>query len=121
VRQQAVILYSSTVPYIERQVVDTSGLVFTLASIDHKLLPMPSGTKVAIELADRTEGNELNCSLDKLINTTVPNISPTPNPAESLVTTHTATFKGCANGDVYSIKITAPSGLETVQVYTFGQ
>ena len=121
VRQQAVILYSSSTPVVNFvSAASTAGISFTVGSFANPLLPMPSGTTVAVEVADRSDGNTpLDCTLEKLLGTTVPNISPSSNPAESLVTTHTATFKGCVSGDVFSIKITSPSGLPTVQVYSF--
>ena len=120
VRQQAVILYSSSSPDVNIiGGINTAGITFTVGSANNTLLPMPSGTTVAVEAADRTELNALSCALDKLIGTTIPNISPSPTPGESLVTTHQATFKGCATGDVFSIKITSPAGLETVQIYAF--
>jgi hypothetical protein len=120
VRQQAVILFSSTTPYIEiPSGLNTAGFEFTLASWEHHLLPMPAGTTVAVETADRTEGNALGCSVDKLIGTTVPNVPPSPNPAESLVTLHQVALKGCATGDLVTIKVTTPAGLTTNTVYAF--
>jgi hypothetical protein len=120
VRQQAVILFSSTTPYIEiPSGLNTAGFEFTLASWEHHLLPMPAGTTVAVETADKTEGNALSCSVDKLIGTTVPNVPPTPNPSESLVTRHQVALKGCATGDLVTIKVTSPAGLTTNTVYAF--
>jgi hypothetical protein len=120
VRQQGVILFSSTTPYIEiPSGLNTAGFEFTLASWEHHLLPMPAGTTVAVETADRTELNALSCSVDKLIGTTVPNVPPSPNPSESLVSLHQVALKGCATGDLVTIKVTTPAGLTTNTVYAF--
>ncbi len=114
VRQQVVLLYSSTNPLLTVTTNTTGFLSFTLASLDNPLLPLPSGTTVAVEVGDRTEANTpLTCALDKLFGSTVPNISPTANAGESLVTTHQVTLKGCAATDLVSVKVTVPSGLET--------
>ncbi|MDP3760839.1 MAG: hypothetical protein Q8R01_10035 [Ramlibacter sp.] len=116
VRQQAVILFSSSTPDVRilSPGISTAGFDFTVGSFEHPKLPMPSGTTVAVEVADKTEGNApLSCALDKLIGTTVGNISPTNNPAESLVTLHQVTLKGCATGDLFTIKVTSPAGLTT--------
>ncbi|MDF2464529.1 MAG: hypothetical protein K0Q43_2764 [Ramlibacter sp.] len=112
VRQQAVILYSSTNPDISITTNTSSYFEFRLFSLHNTLLPMPSGTTVAVEVGDTTE-NALACVVDKLFGSTVANISPSPTPGESLATTHSVTLKGCAATDRLSIKITVPSGLET--------
>jgi hypothetical protein len=119
VRQQGVILFSSTTPDIRflPPGLSTVGFDFTLGSFDHPLLPMPAGSVVAIELSDKTETNGLPCALDKLVGTTVPNIGPSPNPAESLVSLHQVSLKGCAATDLVTIKVTTPSGLTTNTTY----
>jgi hypothetical protein len=122
VRQQAVILFSSSAPVV--QILDpgvsTAGFSFTVASADHPLLPMPSGTTVAVEVGDKTDTvPAVACTVDKLIGSTVGNISPTINPAESLATLHQVTFKGCATGDLVTIKVTSPAGLTTNTVLAF--
>jgi hypothetical protein len=119
VRQQAVILYSSSTPKITIVGGDVTGVDFTLGSFNNPLLPMPSGTVVAVETIDKTESNALGCALDKLFPSTVVNVSPSPDPSESLITGHSANFKGCATGDQFSIKVTSPAGLQTVEVFTF--
>jgi hypothetical protein len=115
VRQQAVILYSSSTPVIQLIApgLDTAGFDFHLGSLEHPNLPMPSGTTVAVDVADRTQANGTACSLDKLIGTTVPNVAPSADPTESLVTLHQLSLKGCATGDLVTIKVSAPSGLTT--------
>ena len=72
---------------------------------------MPSGTTVGIEVADLTEANLLDCAIDKVIGTTVGNVTA--------VTNHQANFKGCAAGDRVSVKVTTPSGQETTITFPF--
>jgi hypothetical protein len=121
VRQQAVILFSSSTPDIQilSPGLSTAGFDFTLGSREHPLLPMPAGTTVAVEVADRTEGNLLACSVDKLIGTTVVNVPPKQDPSTSLVTLHQVSLKGCAPGDLVTIKVTTPSALTTNSTYVF--
>jgi hypothetical protein len=121
VRQQAVILFSSSSPDIQilSPGLATAGFDFTVGSAEHPNLPMPSGTTVAVEVADRTESNSVSCALDKLIGSTVGNISPSPTPTESLVTLHQVTLKGCASNDLVTIKVTSPAGLTTNTTFTF--
>jgi hypothetical protein len=118
VRQQAVILYSSTSPKItmlSRSAI--SGVTFSLASYDNDLLPMPAGTKVTAEAGDATPTNGKSCAVDKIFGTTVANIPPVADPNVSLATPHQITVINCDAGDSISIKITSPSGLETTSVY----
>lgn len=113
VRQQAVILFSSTSPALQVTTNSASFFAFNLASADNLLLPLPSGTTVAVEVGDTTD-NDLTCALDKMFGTTVANISPTQDPTLSLVTSHSAALKKCVAGDRVSVKVKVPSGLETV-------
>jgi len=112
VRQQAVILYSSTNPDISVTTNSSAYFEFRLFSLHNPLLPMPSGTTVAVEVGDSTD-NALTCAVDKLFGSTVANISPSATPGETLATIHSVTLKGCAATDRMSIKITVPSGLAT--------
>jgi hypothetical protein len=111
VRQQAVILYSSSTPLIDVTTFNSSVLQFNLRSADHPLLPMPAGTTVAVDASGGT------CALDKVFGTTVPNVSPTTNPLADLATSHLATFKTCASGDFVQVTIKTPSGLSTQQLF----
>lgn len=112
VRQQSVILFSSSTPLLTVNTNSINLFDFTLASIDNPLLPLPSGTTVSVEMGDTTS-NSLQCAVDKLIGSTVENITPTTDTTVSLATTHTVTLKECVAGDIISIKVKVPSGLET--------
>jgi len=112
IRQQAVLFYSSTNPTLTVGTNSTSLFSFTLASLDYPLLPLPSGTTVSVETGDTTS-NSLTCAVDKLIGSTVENIAPTSVTNVSQATTHTVTLKECVAGDLLSIKVKVPSGLET--------
>jgi hypothetical protein len=94
-----------------------SSFDFELASVHNPLLPLPAGTSVAAETADRTD-NEKGCAVDKVFQTVVPNIAPSLDATVSLATSHQVALKDCAAGDLLSIKITVPSGLETTFTYT---
>jgi len=118
VRQQAVIFYSSSAPLLD--VVSESAFVvnFRLMSIDNPNLPLPAGTTVSVETGDATPDNEQGCAIDKLFGSTVPNVAPDTDPSVSQATSHSVTLKGCASGDLVSINVKVPSGLETKFVRT---
>ncbi len=109
VRQQAVILFSASTPApLEIQSQSVSAISFKLRSAGSTLLPMPAGTTVS---ADASGGT---CAVDKVFGSAVPNVAPTTNPLTDLATSHIVTLKNCAAGNVVSIKIRTPSGLETI-------
>jgi hypothetical protein len=112
IRQQFIILFSSSKPApLNKIQFNTSFLQFTLGSSDNPLLPMPSGTTVKIEVADLTPGGEEDCSVDKVIGTTVGNTYA--------LTTHEANFKNCSKDDRVIVTVKAPSGLETPIPFPF--
>lgn len=113
VRQQTVILFSSTTPRIVPITTSASLLDFFLGSggAGNTNLPMPSGTTIAAETSDQTASNSLSCSVEKIFGSTVPNIPPGTDPNANLNTRHQITLAGCATGDIVVIKITPPSGL----------
>ena len=113
VRQQAVILFSSSNPRLDIVTKTTSFFEFTLSSVENPLLPLPSGTTVAVEVGDRTPGAD-TCAIEKTFGTTVPNIPPNQDPSVSSATDHQVTLKGCTATDLISVKVKVPSGLETV-------
>jgi hypothetical protein len=117
VRQQTVILFSSSNPWLELDTFNSSSAAFRLSSVDNPLLPLPAGTTVAVEMADATNDG-LSCSLDKLLGSVVVNVPPSHDPSLSQATSHQATLKNCSSGDLMSIKVTVPSGLETIFVRT---
>lgn len=116
VRQQAVIFYSSSSPLLEVVSESTSLVDFRLMSIDNPKLPLPAGTTVSVDAGDTTPGNEQGCAIDKLFGSTVPNVTPNADPSVAQPTSHSVTLKGCASGDILSINVKVPSGLETTFV-----
>jgi hypothetical protein len=113
VRQQAVILFSSTQPLVTNLQVSSGQVSFILGSIDNPLLPMPAGTTVTATASDTTPSNQVGCAIARTINSTVPNVNPTSNPAADLTTPHGAVLSGCARGDQVVFDIAPPSGLVT--------
>ena len=112
VRQQTVILFSSSNPVINVSSITAAGVNFTLGSLHNPLLPMPAGTTVTAEAADAT-ANGLECSVDKVFGSPVPNVTPGVDSGADLNTAHSISLKDCSGGDSVVITITAPSGLKT--------
>jgi hypothetical protein len=109
VRQQTVILFSTTGAKVSTTSVSAGQIGFLLGSADpYSNLPMPSGTTWTAEASGGT------CAIDKMFATTVGNVTPGTNPNADLRTSHTVTLKTCATGDTVFIKITSPSGLTTI-------
>ena len=108
VRQQAVILFSSTSPVTEVLSRSAGGILFRLGSADNPLLPMPAGTTIsATTSAD-------GCSITDVTGSPVPSVTPTiGRPTEDLRTNVGIGLKGCAPGTPITVRITAPSGLVT--------
>lgn len=116
VRQQAVILFSSSTPRLSIQSQTLSTFAFTMGSSDPglSLLPMPAGTKVVVTAIDTTSANTVTCSVTDVVGSVVVNIGPTPGvPNQDLRTQHSASLKDCASGDNVKVTVTAPSGLVT--------
>jgi len=121
VRQQAVILFSSSSPKLYIQSQTTSSFTFLMGSGDPglSLLPMPAGTKVVVSAIDTTSANSLTCSVSDFAGSDVPNIAPTPGmPNQDLRTVHAASLKDCASGDNVKVTVTSPGGLVTEFPYT---
>jgi hypothetical protein len=110
VRQQVVILFSSSTPVLTDVTWDFESISATVRSADNPSLPMPVGTKIAAEVSGGT------CAVDKQFGSPVVNIGPGTNPAADLSTTFQATLKTCAPGNVIFINVESPGGLKT----TFG-
>lgn len=110
VRQQAVILFSSSNGAIAPTSVTTGGVEFLLASADNRLLPMPAGTTIAAD-ASSASGS---CTVDKILGSPVVNVSPGDNPDASLATNHAVTLKGCVSGNSVTVRVTSPAGLTTI-------
>ncbi len=108
VRQQAVILYSSSTPVLTNVNVSAGGISAEVRSADNLLLPMPAGTIIA------AEASGVNCTVDKQFGSPVVNVTSGSNPNADLATSFQATLKTCVPGDVVFIKVTSPGGLTTV-------
>lgn len=115
VRQQAVLLYSSSIPTLTVttpslgvNAASAAGLSFTLNSLHNPLLPMPVGTTITAAASGQSGpvGAKVNCSVDKIYGTSVANISPVVNPLIDLGTQHTVTLKDCAAASSNSVSVT---------------
>ena len=114
VRQQAVILFASSTPYLTGAQLSTTGISFVMSSVDNQLLPMPAGTAVAAEALDVNSADGLTCTVvGGVKGSPVPNIDPTTNPSANLATSHGVALKDCSPGDRVNLTVTAPSGLAT--------
>ena len=114
VRQQAVILFSSTVPQLD--VVaggTTSGFSFLLGSLDNVLLPLPAGTTVSATANNANSQDGLTCSVNRGPASPIPNVHPGTDPSADLATGHSVSLKDCRAGDSVDIDVTVPSGLKT--------
>ena len=114
VRQQAVILFSSTNPVYEQVSVGAGGVNFKLRSATNTLLPLPAGTTVSAQATDANTLDGMACAVDQVYGSPVPNVQPSSNPNADLATSHSVTLKNCVSGDSVAIKVKVPSGLETV-------
>lgn len=117
VRQQAVILFSSTQPFFELISSSTSGISFFLRSVDNRLLPMPAGTAVTATTIDSNSQDGLTCSIALAPASPIPNVNPTSNPLADLATANFVGLKDCVAGDAVTIQVTAPSGLITTRTF----
>jgi hypothetical protein len=107
VRQQAVVLFSSSEPFISNVSATSASISFDLASNANRLLPMPAGTTVSGLPADST------CTVGSVVGSTVVNVSPGTDPNASLVTSHTINLKSCSAGMTVYIVVVTPLGLST--------
>lgn len=112
VRQQLIVLYSSSNPVFDVTTFNASSLRFQLRSSDNLLLPMPAGTTVA---AAATGGT---CAVATVFGTSVPNVNPTTNPLSDLSTTHLVSLNTCASGNTVQVTVTTPGGLTTNALFT---
>lgn len=119
VRQQAVVLFSSSSPLLTPLSVGTTGLSFQLSSLNNPLLPLPAGTTVTAEALDVSSADGLNCSIaGNVFGSPIPNVNPGTNPNANLSTSHGVALKDCLAGDVVKINVRVPSGLTTVFSFT---
>jgi hypothetical protein len=113
VRQQTVIMFSSSSPSLVEQLVSLGEIRFTLGSTHNPKLPMPAGTAVSGAAVDNTPTNELNCAVQRVLGTPIANIPSGFDPTASLRTTHALLLKDCASGDLITADVRSPSGLVT--------
>ncbi len=113
VRQQAVILFSSTKPALDVLSAGAGGVSFKLRSFDNLLLPLPLGTTFSAQANNASTADSLTCAVDKVFGTPVPNVVPTTNPLSDLATSGLVALKDCLAGDSVVITVKVPSGLET--------
>ncbi|MBE2261696.1 MAG: Ig-like domain-containing protein [Burkholderiaceae bacterium] len=114
VRQQAVILFTSSNPLMTPISIGTSGISFKLSSLDNPLLPLPSGTSVTAEALDTDSTDGLNCSVaGSVLGSPIPNVNPGTNASANLSTSHAVALKDCSSGDLIKINVRVPSGLTT--------
>lgn len=113
VRQQAVILFSSSNPVLVPTSLGAGGVSFVLRSVTNTLLPLPSGTTVTAQATDQDTTDGKACAIDQIFGSPVQNVQPGVNPNADLATSHSVTLKDCASGDSVAIKVKVPSGLET--------
>lgn len=113
VRQQAVILFSSTNPVLDGVATALGSVVFKLRSADNLLLPLPQGSTFSADATDSNTTDGFACAVDKVFGSPIPNVNPTTNPLSDLATSGTVTLKNCRPGDSVTIKVKVPSGLET--------
>lgn len=114
VRQQAVILYSSTNAGMTMVSLSPGGATFRVFSADNPSLPMPSGTTVGVEAIDSNTQDGLACGVNGAVaGSPIPNIQPGTNPNADLATAHSVNLQDCVSGDRLRVRITAPSGLTT--------
>jgi hypothetical protein len=113
VRQQAVILFSSTTPVFELTSATTGSVAFKLRSSTNTLLPLPAGTTISAKATDSDTTDGLACAVDQTYGSPVPNVQPGTNPSADIATSGVVTLKNCDAGDSIAITVTVPSKLAT--------
>lgn len=113
VRQQAVVLFSSTNPVFELTSATAGSVQFNMRSKTNTLLPLPAGTTFSASATDSNTTDGFACAVDKTFGTPVPNVQPGTNPGADIATSGSVTLKNCRAGDSVAITIKVPSGLET--------
>ncbi|NDP39083.1 MAG: hypothetical protein GZ093_10110 [Rhodoferax sp.] len=113
VRQQAVILFSSTNPVFDPTSVSTGSVSFKLRSSTNTLLPLPAGTTFTAQATDSNTTDGFACAVDQTYGTPVPNVQPGINPNVDIASSGAVTLKNCRAGDSVTITVTVPSGLKT--------
>ena len=105
VRQQAVLLFSSTEAALTFTTVTPSVIAFKVRSKNYPLLPMPANT--TISAASPSTG----CTISSISGSPVINLVPgNASPTEDIATSARLDLTGCASGAVVNITVTSPSG-----------
>jgi hypothetical protein len=110
VRQQAVIMFSSSAATVTSQSVSRSFVSLRIGSADHPLLPMPAGTTISASASSPTSSG---CAVGKASGSPVANVNPGTNPSANLATTFAVALTGCIAGDAVFVDVTSPAGLIT--------
>jgi hypothetical protein len=113
VRQQTVILFSSTEPIFSVINRDASEVRVAVRSRNNTLLPMPAGTTISAAHV----GNSTTCTVSGQSGSPVPSIQSGFNPSADLASIFVARLKTCSAGDPIEITVTSPSGLATVATF----
>lgn len=114
VRQQAVILFSSSNPALALTSASATEISFNLSSLQNPLLPMPTGTSLSAEALDVNSADGLTCTVvGSVAGSPIPNVTPTNNPSANLATSHRINLKDCSPGDSIKLNVRVPSGLTT--------
>jgi hypothetical protein len=111
VRQQAVILFSSSNPEFELVSASAGGISFKLRSLHNRMLPLPAGTTISAATTPATSDGK--CAVNQIYGSPVPNVQPGTDPAADLATTGVVTLKDCGTGDSVVVTVTVPSKLAT--------
>jgi hypothetical protein len=114
VRQQVVIMFSSSNPVLLNLIPNRARVTFRLASLHNPLLPMPAGTLVAARAFDADTADGAACAIGfGPGGSPLPSTSPGTDPLARLSTEHDIGLTNCRQGDSVFIEVTAPSGLKT--------
>lgn len=106
VRQQAVILFSSSTAHIEIIERSTARVSFRLSSLDNQLLPMPAGTVISAEPIGGVCAVVSGPSASP-----IRNVEPGFNSLADLATTHEVDLDRCLAGNALRINVRTPFGV----------
>jgi len=118
VRKQATILFSSSRAALATAYTQSgiNSVSFRLGSANNLLLPVAAGSIVTAAALDNTAaipGQPSTCTVQDVAGSPVANVQPGLTPGVNLSTNVVVTFVGCSAGDLITLKVRSPSGLET--------
>ena len=107
VRQQAVILYSSSGATLSLVSINSGGFTVFVRSADNLNLPMPAGTTITAKASGGV------CAVDEptASGSPVTNVSPGIDPNADIATAFSARLITCVPGNSVIIRVTSPGGL----------